>query len=229
MAGASSLHLWWDVAGPVVSVAVTVEVLVPPAVPTLVFWALQASFTDRGRRYGGGHVGLQAHPSHPGGTAVNWGGYGADGRELSGSASALPSALGNANTRDWAWEVGRPYRLRIFRAGADDAGWAGSVDDVVVRTLFAGGTTLEAPVMWTEHFGACDDPSVVVRWSAATVERPDGSESPVLAVRAGYQSSAAGGCPNTTALADGDGVLQVTSVPRTAPDGTVLRLSPGGS
>ena len=70
--GASSLHAWWDLAGPLREVAVTLEVLVPPAVPWLYFWALQVSFVDRGRRAGGGHLGLQAAPWHPGGTAVRW-------------------------------------------------------------------------------------------------------------------------------------------------------------
>ena len=59
---------------------------------------------------------------------MNWGGYGADGRELPGSTSPLPSALGNANTRDLAWEPGRPYRLSIHR-GVE--GWAASVDGTV--------------------------------------------------------------------------------------------------
>jgi hypothetical protein len=220
VAGASSLHLWWDVAGPVSAVAATVEVLRPPAVPGLVFWALQASFSDRGRRFGGGHVGLQAHPSYPGGTAVNWGGYGADGRELSGSVSPLPSALRNANTRDFEWMVGRPYRLTIERAASAD-GWDASVDGVVVRTLSAGGVELSSPVMWTENFCSCSDPSVAVRWSALSVVRPDGTAEPVRSVRAGYQAD---GCPNTTSLVDGDGVVQVTAVPRSTPSGAVLRF-----
>ena len=92
--GASSLHLWWLLDGPLVEVAVTVEVVVPPPGDRLVFWALQAGFTDGRRPLGAGHLGLQAHPGHPGGTAVNWGGYRAPalgGGELTGSESPLPS------------------------------------------------------------------------------------------------------------------------------------------
>ena len=41
-----------------------------------------------------------------------------DGRELDGSASSLPSATGNPNTRDFDWRPETPYRLRIERAEA---------------------------------------------------------------------------------------------------------------
>ena len=67
-------------------------------------------------RAGGAHFGLQWHPDHPGGTAVNWGGYDRSGSILPGSASDLPSALHNDNTRDLAWVPRRPYRLRISRS-----------------------------------------------------------------------------------------------------------------
>jgi hypothetical protein len=77
--GASSFHLFWDVAPkPLIEVAATIEVIEPPTVDKLYFWALQANFQD-GRdghaRRGGAHFGLQYHPAHPGGGAVNWGGY----------------------------------------------------------------------------------------------------------------------------------------------------------
>ena len=88
---ASSFHLQWVVGAPPagrswVSVEAVLEVLVPPAVPALSFWALQASFADRGRHHGAGHLGLQWYPPHPDSTAVNWGGYDAGGHELSGSS-----------------------------------------------------------------------------------------------------------------------------------------------
>ncbi|HNE38225.1 MAG TPA: hypothetical protein PKZ82_17065, partial [Microthrixaceae bacterium] len=98
--GASSLHLRWDLDDRpgCREVSVTLEVLQPPTVDRLYFWALQADFAtgDAGRRpAGGAHLGLQWHPQHPGSTAVNWGGYRPGGGELSGTVSALPSALGN--------------------------------------------------------------------------------------------------------------------------------------
>ena len=134
--GASSLHLGWDVPQPVaddpwVAADAVLEVRSPPEVLALYFWALQASFTDRGRHGGAGHLGLQWYPAHPGSTAVNWGGYGPDGRELDGSASTLPSATGNPNTRDYAWSPATPYgcassgstRIRpIGRAGSPGGG-----------------------------------------------------------------------------------------------------------
>ena len=44
--GASSLHLRWDLDGPLREVSVELTVEVPPPVPRLYFWALQADFTD---------------------------------------------------------------------------------------------------------------------------------------------------------------------------------------
>jgi len=100
---ASSFHLTWLVDQPSadrpwVAAEATLEVLVAPTVPALWFWALQASFVDRGRDGGAGHLGLQWHPDHPGSTAVNWGGYDASGTELSGSAAGVASARGKPNT-----------------------------------------------------------------------------------------------------------------------------------
>ena len=74
--GASSLHLRWDLDDRpgCREVSVTLEVLQPPTVDRLYFWALQADFAtgDAGRRpAGGAHLGLQWHPQHPGSTAVN--------------------------------------------------------------------------------------------------------------------------------------------------------------
>src|SRR5690349_18447275 len=105
---ASSMHLWWDmdVGGPVVAASVTLTVVDPPRWTDLCFWALQASFADRGGGRGGAHLGLQWYARHPGSTAVNFGGYANRGGELRGSQSMLPSATGNPNTRDYSWVPG---------------------------------------------------------------------------------------------------------------------------
>ena len=232
--GASSLHLWWDLPGAFREVAVTLEVLLPPAVPRLYFWALQVSFTDGRRVAGAAHLGLQSHPGHPGGTAVNWGGYRSGGGELDGSPSSLPSALDNPNTRDYDWKPGRAYRLRVTPAG--EAGWRGAVTDLatgretVVRDLLppAPAPALSAPVVWSEVFARCDHPSTVVEWRDLEAVTTEGRRVRPVAVRVGYQRSAEGGCDNTTALADPDGagvgVRQVTATARVVPPGTVLRL-----
>ena len=142
---ASSLHLFWELpAGTDAVTAASVELVVEaaPVVPDLYFWALQVSFVDgAGQRHGGGHLGLQWHQSHPGSRAVNWGGYGRNGETLDGSASPLPSATGNPNTRDLWWEPGEPHTLKIGPAA--EGGWAGTVDGVRVRRLAAGGDRLE--------------------------------------------------------------------------------------
>ena len=232
---ASSLHLRWEVPpGRFVAAEATLRVDQVPEVPRLVFWALQASFVDRGRRGGGAHLGLQWHPSHPGATAVNWGGYGPDGRELSGSAAALPSATANPNTRDLAWVVGRPYRLAIEpsdQPGPDGvAAWSGSVTDLVdgrrtvVRDLWAPGVAVAEPVVWTECFADCDHPGVVASWSDLVLVDVDGRRHPVPAVTTSYQSVADGGCVTTDArVADGE-LIQATGVERRTAGGARLAL-----
>lgn len=208
---ASSMHLRWDPPPrPALEVAVTLEIVEPPVVPELYFWALQVSFLDRGRRVGGAHLGLQWYSLHPGSTAVNWGGYRDGAGELEGEESSLPSATGNPNTRDFAWHPGRPYRLRI--SGDGDGWWRGEVIDLstgeatVVRRLHGGGTALGEPVVWSEVFARCDDPSVIVRWSDLTPRPP--------MLHANYQSHVDGGCANTVSRRDGDTYLQITNTAR---------------
>lgn len=249
--GASSFHLFWDLpagVGAVVAVEVTLEVVEPPATDDLVFWALQASFADgAGRPGGGAHLGLQWHRPHPGGTAVNWGGYRHGGGELAGSVSALPSAPGNVNTRDFPWRPGTPYRLRIEAVGPVPtaapgasgipgglAAWRGSVTDArtgvttVVRDLYAPGDRLVGPMVWSEVFAPCDAPGGAVRWSAPTVVAADGGAHPVREVSVNYQSLGDGGCVTTDSAADGrGGIVQRTGTARRTPHGARLTLGPG--
>ena len=227
--GASSLHAWWECPGPLREVVVTLEVLVPPSVPWLHFWAVQVSFVDGGRRTGGGHLGLQAAPWHPEGTAVNWGGYAQGGRELEGTASSLPSAARNANTRDFAWGARRPYRLRVA-PGAGPGQWLGEVTDVssgvvtAVRELRCPGTALADPVVWSEVFAPCDAPGTAVRWSDPRAVTLEGNVVVPPAVRLTYQSVADGGCSNSATFVDRGAVVQATATERRVPHGTRLPL-----
>ena len=231
--GASSFHLRWALppAGSLRAVAVTLEVLEPPSVDRLYFWALQADFADeRGRRAGGAHLGLQWHPQHPGSTAVNWGGYDASGRELDGSGSELPSALHNVNTRDLPWSPRQPYRLTIARHdGGDGPVWRGSVAGpdgrvTVVRDLYPPGDRIDGVVMWSEVFARCDDPTVGVRWSDPRVVTLDGGELAPSRWSVNYQSYADGGCANTDSRIDGIGVVQWTNAARSTPQGALLAV-----
>jgi hypothetical protein len=223
---ASSLHLRWELpaaAGPVVAAAAVLVVEAAPPVPDLYFWALQAAFVDgAGRHHGGGHIGLQWHRAHPDSRAVNWGGYGPDGRTLDGSASSLPSATDNANTRDLLWQPGQPYTLTIERAAG--GGWAGTADGLRVRTLAAGGDRLDTLMVWSEVFARCDAPAVAVRWSGFRATTTEGQIVTPVAVHVNYQGRAQGGCDNTTALADGDAVRQITGTKRLVPQGARLPL-----
>jgi hypothetical protein len=235
---ASSHHLGWQVppapSGGWVGAEATLEVRGVPADDRLRFWALQVSFEDRGRRGGGAHLGLQWHRQHPGRTAVNWGGYGPDGRELTGSRSALASATGNVNTRDLAWEPQRPYRLAVTRSPdpAPDGGpaWRGTVTDlvtgeaIVVRDLWAAGTEVTHPVVWSEVFADCDAPRTVVAWSALTLVGEDGRRREVDEVRASYQAVSEGGCTTSDSAVDGRRFVQATGVTRRTPPGTSLHL-----
>lgn len=223
---ASSFHLHWlGLPGDqvVVEASVTLQIVVPPAVPHLYFWALQASFVDGTRAHGAGHLGLQWYAAHPGNTALNWGGYDAAGRELSGTASDLPSAPRNPNTRDFPWAPGRPYRLTIgtgSRAGA----WVGSVNGRGVRELHAGGSGLAGLMVWSEVFARCEDPSVRVRWSAFSATTQNGLVVAPDRLAVSYQSRADGGCANTSVRVDGGVAEQVTNARREVRPGSVLAL-----
>lgn len=185
--GASSFHLFWPPPPPdrppVASVSATLTVLAAPATPAVHFWALQADFRSAsGAPAGGAHLGLQAHPGCAGGRGANWGGYAdaaAGGGVLRGSALAVPSALGCANTGDFAWRVNAPYRLTIGPwAGG---GWPGVVEDVEravaveLRRLEADGPALEGAAVWSEVFADCGDPRVDVRWSDLVWRFADGT------------------------------------------------------
>lgn len=232
--GASSHHLFWNIATgdePIVEVRATIEIIVPPTVPRLYFWALQASFTDGTSTFGGAHLGLQHHPEYPGAAAANWGGYhdrSRGGGILDGSALSIPSALGNANTGNFAWSPHTPYVLRIARGVQ---GWKGSITDpagteVVLRELFCDGTQLRSPLVWTEAFADCDAPTTTVRWSdLLTIDRL-GTERRVSSVRTNYQSIADGGCSTSDSLAVPGGVLQQTGVERSTPQSVTLPLPP---
>jgi hypothetical protein len=219
---ASSLHLRWAPAVELREVAVDLMVAVPPAVDDLYFWALQAGFAGGGAA----HLGLQWHPAHPGGTAVNWGGYDAAGEILSGSESELASATGNPHTRDFPWSAGETYRLRI--AGAGNGWWQGAVTRLatgvttVVRRLHGAGEHLTDPMVWSEVFARCDAPSVAVVWSAASgMTTGDAVWVPDHFVTS-YQREEDGGCSNTDSRLLPGGVGQFTAVSRTVPSGTRL-------
>ena len=202
----------------VVEAAVTLVVPAAPAVERLYFWALQVSFSGGG----GAHLGLQwgADPGHRL-RHVNWGGYGPDGAELGGTLSVLPSSFGNPNTRDYDWQEGRPHRLRVVR---DAAGWAGWVDDSLVRHLPGPGTGLHGPMVWSEVFADCDHPPVRVCWADPEVVTRSGDRMAVRSAVTSYQSHADGGCDNTSSSVEGDVFVQTTATPRLVPPGTRLTL-----
>jgi hypothetical protein len=218
--GASSFHLLWEVPTDEQLVEASACLVVPvlPGVPRLYFWALQVSFCDGA----GAHLGLQWGADPPRRLRhVNWGGYGPSGAELSGETSNLPSSFANPNTRDYDWEAGRPYRLRIGRAAG---GWGGWVDDTLVRCLDAPGGSLATPIVWSEVFADCDDPAVVVCWSGLEVVTRSGRRLQVDSVVAQYQSRHDGGCDNTSSGIDGHAFVQTTNTLRESPPGAVLRV-----
>jgi hypothetical protein len=236
--GASSFHLLWDLPQvPLAEVAATLEVVVPPMVPRLYFWALQVSFASSARLQGGAHLGLQWNPRHPGSTAVCWGGYGPGERSqttLEGTESALPGLRGDPNTRHFSWEPGHRYRLRIFRVPVprtEGCAWRGSVTDLeegvesVVRDLFSRGEYLFSPMVWSEVFARCEHPSVTVRWSDLEAKAATGETIRPHNVRVNYQTRAEGGCANTTVSADEVGILQITAVERQVPQAAVLPVT----
>jgi hypothetical protein len=218
--GGSSLHLAWDVptGDDLVEASVTLMVPALPSVHRLYFWALQVTFPGGS----GAHLGLQWGADPPRRLHhVNWGGYEASGAELSGGISILPSSFDNPNTRDFDWKAGRPYRLRISRTSA---GWAGWVDDTMVRCLDAPGETLHSPTVWSEVFANCDHPAVAVYWSGLEVLTRSHRRVPVNSATASYQSRGAGGCDNTSSATDGHAFVQTTNALRRTPPGGTLRV-----
>src|SRR5581483_11683438 len=117
-------------------------------------------------------------------------GYAAHGGELRGTESPLPSIDGNPNTRAYEWATAVPHRLAVERG---PEGWRASVDGVLIRELFGGGDSLENPVVWSEVFARCDDPSVVVRWSGFECVTADGQTVLPEGLVVNYQSHADGG------------------------------------
>lgn len=218
--GASSLHLLWQVPTGEELVEASVRLTVPelPTVPRLYFWALQVTFAGGG----GAHLGLQWGADSPRRDRhVNWGGYASSGSELSGTTSHLPSSFANPNTRDFDWEPGRAYRLRIART---TGGWAGQVDDTLIRCLDAPGETLHSPMVWSEVFADCDHPPVSVRWTDLEVVTRSGRHATVDAVATSYQSRQQGGCDNTVSEVDGDAFVQTTNSVRHTAQGGLLRI-----
>jgi len=236
---ASSFHLFWDVpARTWVEAEATIEILVPPVVNRLYFWAMQVTFTSGGRAGtagGAGHLGPQWVTPRGGMAAVNWGGYASSGGELDGTVSALPSIDGNVNTREFHWQPGRPYRLRVHApagaaAPAGLTAWRGEIEDrstgevAVVRDLFARGDTLESPMVWSEVFAHCDEPQVVVRWSDLTMTAAGGERVPITRASVNYQSLADGGCVTTDIGVDDVGFVQRTATTRSTPPGARLSI-----
>ncbi len=229
---ASSFHLWWRLPTqePLVQATAVCEVLVAPSVDHLYFWAMQVGFHDGNGGRGGAHVGLQWHGRAPHRRAVNWGGYrdATDGGgEFAGSASRLVPLNPSGNTLRYPWEPLRPYRFHVSRA---QEGWRAEVTDVqsgetsVIRDLYAPGRYLSDPVVWSEVFAYCHDPSVTVRWSGLEAMTASGSMVKPDATTVTYQSEEDGGCENTSVSVDDVGLLQITNAQRTTPPGTVISL-----
>jgi hypothetical protein len=141
----------------------------------------------------------------------------------------------NPNTRLFPWQPRRRYELRVRRVpsspGPDGIhAWQATVDDLasgeqtIVRDLHVRGRYLADPVVWSEVFARCDDPTVSVRWSNLRAVTVTGRPAVPDAVSVTYQPRSQGGCDNTTVRLDGNAVAQDTNAARTVPDGSVLRL-----
>jgi hypothetical protein len=231
---ASSLHLHWLPQDELRRVEVTITVPSYPSSPDLYFWAIQASFSDSAGTSGGAHLGLQWHPHYPGGTAVNWGGYNADGSILDGTDSDLPSPLGNPHTRAYPWRQGKPYRLTIAADPELGSGWwRGSITDLgsgevrKIRSLRSPGDRLHAVMTWTESFCRCDAEPAAVIWSDPFGVTLTGADYRPTSASTTYQSEADGGCSNSDSHNLPHGIAQITGVARTNPPGSILPFASG--
>ncbi len=231
--GPTSAHLWFEgiPSGPWRSVSATLEVVTEPSAAALYFWALQASFTDAsGASFGAAHTGLQWNPRHPGGRAVNWGGYASTadvGSVLEGTRSALPGIPGDENTRNFAWRPGTGYRFTISRV---EHGWRSTVVDtstgerIVIRELLVGGDRLNGFVVWMEIFAPCDAPTTVVRWSELEVaDDARDTRHRVRSLRTSFPD-VRGACTNNDSRAENSGWLQLTNDRRTSSTAQTLTI-----
>lgn len=234
--GASSFHLFWDMPpGEWAAAECDWMIDAAPAVPSLFFWAMQASMVggppgQADPRPSAGHLGPQWCP--PARRCINWGGYGPGG-ELEGSPSTLPSPDGNPNTREHPWRDGVVHRLRIERAeplGPSERRrrWTGSVTDTEtgvrteVRDLYAAGERLDSVMVWSEVFARCDAPPVTVRWSGFTLVDRDGRRHVIERARVNYQAVRDGGCATTDTSWEGGWFVQRTGVERVTRQDAVL-------
>lgn len=233
--GASSFHLVWEMPPtPLSAVSATLEILQPPAVRRVYLWALQVSFVADRRLAGAAHLGLQWNPRHPDSAAVTWGAYGPEDAAstlLRGSDSPIPGRRKDPHTRDFPWEPGRRYRLAVEAVPVGDGeeqSWRGTVTDVdgdietVVRDMHTAGDHLASPIVWSEVFARCEQPSVAVRWSEFHGVSSSGADVDPRRARVNYQHRADGGCDNTTVIVDELGFVQVTAVQRQIPQGAIL-------
>jgi hypothetical protein len=178
---------------------------------------------DGSRSHGAAHLGLQWNPRFPDRKAANWGGYDPEGIVLSGSESVLPSTPQDRNTRDFPWQPGNKYRLRIHPSPA--SGWRGEVTDLetgiatVVRDLHVGGDRLGRFMVWSELFCECSDPRCVVAWSDPLAIGLGGDPIAPKAYRVNYKTD---GCPNTNSYSENGRVYQATGSERATPQGSLV-------
>lgn len=75
-------------------------------------------------------------------------------------------------------------------------------------------------VVWSEVFAACDDPSVVVRWSRPSILAPDGRRIRPTGYEVSYQRFEEGGCTNSNVVVTADAIEQHTGAVRTVAHGS---------
>jgi hypothetical protein len=106
--------------------------------------------------------------------------------------------------------------------------WRGTVTDlesgseVVVRDLYSPGHQIMSPMVWSEVFARCEQPTVTVRWSDLAAVTTTGEDVRPHSVRVNYQSRVDGGCDNTSVAIDELGILQSTCARRQVPQGATL-------
>jgi hypothetical protein len=142
---------------------------------------------------------------------------------LSGSESVLPSTPQDRNTRDYPWQPGRKYRLRIHPS--PERGWRGEINDLetgiatVIRDLHVGGDVLSRFMVWSELFCECSDPRAVVAWSDPMAIGLDRYPIAPMAYRVNYKAE---GCPNTNVFSEDGRVYQATGSERVTAQGSLV-------
>ena len=226
----SGFHLWWKGVPsnePIVACSVVLEVVQPPTVAALYFWALQASFLDAHRpvlRRGPHRAPVEPPPPGQPGGELGWLRAGGR-RHLHPGRQRLTAARHPRGPEHPHVRVARrdPVPLhdpsRHRRVGVDGDRSGRPAPEVTVRELYAAGDRLGGFVMWSELFCRGDDPPTRCGGRSRRPSPRPVADRAAAALHATFPDGPE--WRDLDVVVDGVGVQQVTTTGRTLRGGVV--------